>query len=295
MDRLKTLLRPVIPSPLRRSLRRALYPAPNTPSPAPTEFERVTAALADVPRYTAGTVTLDGWTLHYVDAPAMLSSYEILVVKGLNDFAFPGDDPVVLDCGANIGLSVLRYKQLFPKAQITAFEPDPQISRALKQNLHANGAGDVEVIEAAVWTENDTLSFFSEGADGSRLIEQAGANGFAAAQQITVPTVRLADFLQDRQVDLLKIDIEGAETEVIADCVDHLGDVSGIIIEFHHLLDQPERLAQTLDDLARAGFQLSLNSYGAWIDFKTRPRSRPVATTADQYFVLYAWRPETEA
>jgi hypothetical protein len=125
----------------------------------------------------------------------------------------------------------------------------------LSRNVAAQGYGEgVELHRRAVWTEETTLKFWSEGADGGRLSDVGDA---AAAQSIEVPTARLRGFL-DRPVDFLKIDIEGAETEVLEDCADRLNEVEHLFVEYHSFAERPQTLHRLTSLLADAGFRLHI-------------------------------------
>src|SRR5205814_5177552 len=119
------------------------------------------------------------------------------------------DHPLILDCGANIGLSVLYLKRLYPKSRIIAFEPDHAIFDVLKHNVHGNGFTDVELVRAAVWSQTTTLRFWREGTGAGRVVGTTNQTGL-----IDVPAIRLRDRLEAAPIDFLKLDIEGAETEV---------------------------------------------------------------------------------
>jgi FkbM family methyltransferase len=259
-------------------------------------YWNLTKALKSIPRYSPGKVAVEGWDFEYVDSASLLSAFEVIVVKRWNDFKSDKDDPVILDCGANIGISSIHYKHLFPQARITAFEPDARVCQALRRNLAANGAADVETVEAAVWTSNGRHQFFSEGADANRLIddraEVSGLERLApCGKSCIVDTVRLADFLARRPVDFIKLDIEGAEPDVVADCAERLARVQSIVIEFHLTNSKPKGIATTLTVLADAGFQVSIGSYGPWVDLIRRPNvtSQP-RIEFDQNLLICAWR-----
>lgn len=238
-------------------------------------------SLEKRPRFTSGNVSIAGWDLEYLDSAAIASSIDILVYRGWNNFTTGSDTPVILDCGANIGISVLNYRRLHPRASITAFEPDPLALRALRRNLSVNGAGDVRVVEAAVWTETGRASFFVEGADGGRIL-----SGVMASTTM-VECVDLRDFLAG-PVDLIKMDIEGAEFKVIPHIADRLSMVGNLVVECHLSNDDVASFARLLQVLADAGFSVSVNSYGAWRDLVRRPGKLP--NEFDQYLLLAAWR-----
>jgi len=252
-------------------------------------LENLQQKLVNVGRHETGAVSINGWQLSYVDAPALISCYETIVVKRWNDFIARCEDPYILDCGANIGITVLQYKKLYPKARIVAFEPDKAICEVLRRNLNANGAEDVEVIEAAVWTGNGPHSFLSEGADGSRLVDKSSDSD--GGTKYDVQTVRLADYLDRNHVDFIKLDIEGSESDVLLDCGDRLRNVGSMAIEFHLMSHTPGRLGSALQVLTDAGFNLSVNSYGDWIDLTHGPKSKSASDLSfDQYILVCAWR-----
>ena len=159
--------------------------------------------------------------------------------------------PRILDCGANVGLASLFFKRRYPSARITAFEADPAIAALLAHNLRANGAADVEVVAAAVWTGAGEISFQTDGADAGAVASLGGARGGAA---VRVPTIRLADRLAGERIDLLKLDIEGAESVVLPDCAGVLENVNAILLEVHEFDPDHRRCPDLLQLLGRNGF-----------------------------------------
>jgi FkbM family methyltransferase len=227
-----------------------------------------------------------GWDLEYTSPTALLAFIDQILVRRMNDFLADTDRPVILDCGANIGYTVLHYKRQFPAALITAFEPDPQFVPILRRNLARNGADDVEVVEAAAWTGDGQARWTMEGKDGSRL-----TNGIGHSEQvITVATVDLARYL-DRDIDLLKMDIEGAEFEVLPHIASRLARVRNVIVECHLASQQDyDAFARVLTDLNGAGFSISMNSFGPWRDLTRRHVPAPLHSV--QYVLVAGWRDE---
>jgi FkbM family methyltransferase len=251
-----------------------------------SRLEKVQRSLANVPRYTRGQISTPEWILNYVDAQALISSYDTLIIKGLNDFYSDNKRPLILDCGANIGMSVLRYKHLYPESRIIAFEPDKEICSVLRQNLRQNGVGQVEVVEAAVWIEEGAQSFFSEGADGSRLVDPVIGH---AAGHVVVQAVDFAKYVKNQKVDFIKLDIEGAEYRVIEHISPYLSNVDKILVEIHHNVADTSQTARLLQTLADASFSLSINLLGPHIDLRRRFVPNP-EVTSDQYLLVCAWR-----
>ncbi len=155
--------------------------------------------------------------------------------------------PYILDCGANIGLSVVYLKHLYPDAEIIAFEPDDKNFTLLKKNIESFGYKNVEARKEAVWIENTVLRFASEGSMSSRI-------GDGSSQNTTeVKAVRLKDFL-NRPVDFLKIDIEGAEFQVIKDLSDQLHFVNNLFLEYHGSFSQNTELNEIFSLIVANGF-----------------------------------------
>jgi FkbM family methyltransferase len=249
--------------------------------PRTREFLALRREIGGRPRKTPGRAAIWGWKIRYLDAPALLSSLEIIVLKGWNDFRTGRKAPMILDCGANIGISVLHYKRKYPKAKIIAFEPDPVVLPVLRENLAANHADGVTVVEAAVWTGSRGAHFFVEGADGSRIQRKQDT------ATTRVKTVDLLTYL-DTPIDFLKMDIEGAEMDVVPHIRKKLSSVRQLAIECHINADHMGKFGVLLESLAGSGFRIAVNSMGLWRDLIRRPPKAP--NEFDQYFLVAGWR-----
>ena len=177
-----------------------------------------------------------------------IGEFEIFSTE-MYKFKVGHQNPYIIDCGANIGMSLIYFKELYPNATITAFEADEYIFDFLKKNVDSYELKDVEIINKAVWNTEETMYFFDEGGAGGRLEKKVEGRAYKR-----VKTTRLKKYLTRRKVDLLKIDIEGAEYEVIRDCENELKNVSNIFLEYHSFGDKPQNLHQILEILKNAGF-----------------------------------------
>jgi FkbM family methyltransferase len=149
----------------------------------------------------------------------------------------------------------LYWKQQFPDAEIVAFEPDPVAYEALSQNVKSHNLKKVNTIKKGVWKKEGTLKFSSEGSTAGRLEDISKiASTDRPSDTISVPTARLRNYLNE-DVDLLKIDIEGAEYEVIKDCADLLLNVKNIFVEYHSFSGKPQNLSGILRFLSNSGFR----------------------------------------
>jgi FkbM family methyltransferase len=178
------------------------------------------------------------------------------------DFACDHNSPLIIDGGANVGVSVAWFKQQWPKARVLAFEADPGIGAVLKLNVASAGFTNVTVVEKALWTSEGELMFTPEGGDAGRLDGDGST---------LVATTRLRDWLTE-PIDLLKLDIEGAEADVIVDCVDRLELVKNIVFEYHSIVGRPQRLGETLAILEKAGYRI-------WVRDEFAPVNALVAVT----------------
>lgn len=238
--------------------------------------------LQALPRHTPGTTRLFGRELRFVDAKGYLNSLRDIIDAGAYAFPYAGPSPRIVDCGANIGLSVIFFKRQHPAARVIAFEPDPDIFRVLEANVAAFGFRDVELHAEAVWTANGAITFQPEGGLSGRI-------GAPSSGGITVPTRRLRDLLSE-PVDLLKIDIEGAETDVLSDCAGALGQVARVFVEYHSEAGRPQRLADLLEVLGSAGFRYHVkDAYTVAQPFV----ARPTLGDMDLQLNIHAWRPES--
>lgn len=219
-------------------------------------IDRQISKIAKLPRYTKGEIDWSGKTFKFIDANSFVWTYDELFKRHLYRFKSDIESPIIIDCGANIGLSIVYFKQLYPQARIIAFEPDEEVFDYLKFNVKSLNLEKVELINKGLWKEEAELSFFSEGADGNRIMEndQKILEQKASYKKIIVKTVKLSDYIQE-DIDFLKIDIEGAETDVLLEAKDKLHFVRNIFIEYHSFIDQPQTLNQILNLLSEKGFR----------------------------------------
>lgn len=205
-------------------------------------------------RYHAFEMKFFGKTITVPDAGSFKGVYEELFVDNLYKFTPKSTAPVIIDCGSNVGLSIIYFKLNYPNSKILAYEADPDLAEILKSNVAAFGFDGVDIHAKAIWINDEFIEFVQEG----------GASGMISAvpmegKKIKIPTVRLKTLLeQQEQVDFLKIDIEGAEYEVLKDCADSLGAVEHIFIEYHSMHKKEQHLGDILLLLKKAGFRYHL-------------------------------------
>jgi FkbM family methyltransferase len=171
-------------------------------------------------------------------------------------FHADNDRPLIVDCGSNIGVSVLFFKSLYPTSRIVAFEPDPHTYAALRANVADNALTDVTTHQCAVGKDDCTTTFYRPEDSGfsSLLMSTLRARNDGIA--ISVPMRRLSSFITEN-VDLLKLDIEGAEEDVLGEiaAAGALPKIKQIHLEYHHHIDSAgDRLSAVLALLEGQGF-----------------------------------------
>jgi FkbM family methyltransferase len=201
-----------------------------------------------------------GFGIAHFDRPTLKHLYREIFARQQYYFRAECEAPLILDCGANIGMASLYFKWLYPKSRVRAFEPDPATFRLLKQNIAQNNL-DVEAHNCALWDQDGKVNFFVDPSNPGTLLMSTNGSRLKG-ELIEVPARRLSNFI-DGTVGLLKLDVEGAEHKVLGDLV-QTGKIDAIrqmVIEYHHRIGQDKScLAEFLFMLERAGFEYQIHS-----------------------------------
>ena len=183
----------------------------------------LTARYADHPiRCRARTSDIDVFKHIFV-----LREYETL-----DDLVGP---KLIVDCGANAGMSSAYFLSCFPSAKVIAVEPDPGNYQQLLHNTRAYG-DRIDAVRAGIWSKSTGLKFV-ENAQGDGRDWAVAVAEAAPSEQADVQAVGLADLLErsgEERISLLKIDIEGSELALFSQGVDAwLSRVDHLVIELH--------------------------------------------------------------
>jgi FkbM family methyltransferase len=231
---------------LARDVRHDIWPTPEHAVLRELEWRAM-----NEPRRGGGQIAVAPYRFDYIDAMSTWPQWDDIFVHQSLDFASNAPAPRILDCGANIGLASIYFKSRYPNAKLTAFEPDPRLASTCRSNLAASsGTKQVEVKEAAVWTTHGTVEFICEGTDSGAI---ASLDEPIQGPVTPVASVRLRDWL-DEPVDLLKLDVEGAELPVLDDCRDRLCNVRAMFVELHESNPGRRQTGSMFDLLSAAGF-----------------------------------------
>ena len=176
------------------------------------------------------------YKVSYIKTPLICRPIDEWLIKPIfeeREYATPMENfspRFILDCGANIGTSALFFANVYPAAKIIAIEPDPDNFKLLK--LNTSHYPNVKCINAALWDKETKVDIFGTHPSALRTYETADSD------ENTIGTTTVAKLLTDSgfdEIDLLKIDIEGAEKEVFsaADVHDWLSKTKVVAIELH--------------------------------------------------------------
>jgi FkbM family methyltransferase len=222
------------------------------------------------------------------DGPNFYVLYKYIFVNRIYHFEAQRSNPLILDCGSNIGMSILYFKKFYPKARIIGFEPDPAIYPYAQKNIEKNSLSDVQLVQAALAGQEGNLTFHSDGKYSSSLATHVVAELPREWKRYEVPCVRLRHYLTE-PVDFLKMNIEGTEWEVLADSDERLRQVREMVIEYHHLPGLRKNLHKILTLLNKFGFQYLVNDFDSDINRTVHPPFRLTAESS-YYLLIYAKR-----
>ena len=209
-----------------------------------------------------GIVRVGPRRVAFLNFSSLYYAYREIFVRENYFFRHGGPAPFILDCGANIGLATLYFKSLYPESQILAFEPDAQTFSVLQRNIAQNGLKGVVAHNCALWDSDGPIDFFVDHAQPGTLLMSANP-GRMAGERTTAVGRRLSNFIGDKQVDFLKLDIEGAEERVLRELAQagKLSQIRRMAIEYHHrIASEPSRLSQFLQILETNGFEYQIGA-----------------------------------
>ncbi len=162
----------------------------------------------------------------------------------------------IMDVGANVGISVVYWAHRYPAARVDAYEPHPVHLAMLEAHLKLNRIGARVTVHPVAVGTSARIAWLTDD-QGSSRIENSGAAGFS---------VRVVDFFEtlgaDR-VDLLKMDIEGAEYAIFMDERFSKVDVGSIAFEWHNYPPHLDADTQIFRRLRQLGWHTAYGPCGA--------------------------------
>lgn len=182
-----------------------------------------------------------GKNIKFSDNEAFIGMVNEIYIKKNYMFDSETNTPFIIDCGANIGLSAIFFKQIYPNSKIICFEPDPKIFEMLKYNLEQFNYSDIQIVNSAVWINDEKLIFETDKSWGGKIVTEENK------KTISIDAINLNKYL-NKKIDFLKIDIEGAEYDVIKNCSELIiKNVNNIFFEWHSFSNKDQKLGEILN------------------------------------------------
>lgn len=165
-----------------------------------------------------------------------VSAYKQVFIGRDYDFSVKTQPRVIIDAGANIGLVSVYFANKYPSAKIIAIEPEKENFERLV--LNAAAYPNIVPIRAALWHKNEEIDLVDPGRGSwGYMTEERGASAMSMGRNLhsvrATTVARIIDEFELDRVDILKLDIEGAEREVFGDPSSWIDKVDSMIIEVH--------------------------------------------------------------
>jgi len=144
---------------------------------------------------------------------------------------FKGEVKWIIDAGANIGMASVYFSNRFPGAKIFSIEPDAGNFNLLQKNT--SGYPNITCIQAALWDKEEMLDI------GNKTQLSAGYIVEHTKKNNGIPGITIQGILNKyemNEVNIVKIDIEGAEERVFSSSTEWINQSECIIVELHDQL-----------------------------------------------------------
>lgn len=164
-----------------------------------------------------------------------VSVYEEVLLRGQYAVQLPFVPKTIMDVGANIGMASIFFANRYPKAQIVAVEAEASNFEILLRNVR--GYSNILPICAAVWNRDGQVALtVPRGTDSATTKVGFVVDGGEGERVRAISMQTLMNEARMSSIDLLKIDIEGAEKEVFETASDWIDQVRCLAIELHDRL-----------------------------------------------------------
>lgn len=175
-----------------------------------------------------------GFDISFYDYNEFRLIFSELFIEECYQFTPTNKDPFIIDCGGNIGMATLYFKMRWPQSRVLVFEPEPHSFALLQQNMAQNHLENIQTINKALSDHRGTCNFvdpFKGSTWAGMIFDDKPRN---PTQLITVECDQLSAYIT-QPVDLLKIDVEGAEGLVLKDLDQNkkFGMIKEMMIEYH--------------------------------------------------------------
>lgn len=154
--------------------------------------------------------------------------FEQIFINEEYSYTLDAEPDVIIDAGANIGLASIFFSIMYPKAKIIAIEPESSNFALLQENV--KNYPNVVCEKAGLWNKNTSLKISNPDKQKHSFKVEESTDPEAL---IAVTIDELMKKYHVPYIDILKIDIEGAEKELFSDHPDWIRKIGMIVIELH--------------------------------------------------------------
>lgn len=166
---------------------------------------------------------------------------------------------VIIDIGANIGVSTAYFRSKYPSAKIISIEASPRNFELLKNNIKINNFSKIKLINSFVSREVGRINFYHNvSSPGGSFGEGFKFKGTSYLQKYVVTKQRLSDIIRNLRNIIVKLDVEGAEFEILEDLAasSNINEVIEIVAEVSIFTQQNlNALNSILKKFDKLGFQ----------------------------------------
>lgn len=154
------------------------------------------------------------------------------------------DCELVLDIGAYTGIYSIETAIINSNCKVIAFEPNPEIFQNLQKNINANNLEDrVKIFQTALGKQNGITRLYLPDDHSSTTMATMVSK---ASRYFDVPVLTLDDIFLSKRIDLIKIDVEGFESEIFAGGQNVLDRCKPIILAESHTQNELNNQRLTL-------------------------------------------------
>ena len=210
--------------------------------------------LFSEPFCTGGTENVLNFKLKYNNGPNLYMQYKDEFINQIYKFNSTRLDPIIIDGGSNIGLSLLYFKTLYKESRIISFEPDPEIFKILQDNVKNNKLEKISLHQKGLGIENCDIFFKQDG--------MAGGSVSMKGSGIEIKMVRLSEYINE-PIDFLKLNIEGQEHDVIKELFTSkkIQNINEMVIEYHGFPYLNQTLGDILKILDKSNFSYFIHDF----------------------------------
>jgi len=219
-----------------------------------------------------------------VNTSDILVVWEIWRAKVYDDVRIPiGEGDIVVDMGAHIGAFAVRAARLAHRGQVYAYEASAKNYALLTENRQLNNLKNLHIENSAVSDRCGELPLYTPAGNsilGSLL--QETSSSIEMVQATTFSDIIAEHALE--QIDFLKVDVEGAEFEILFDCSDEtLAKIRHLVIEYHDF-EGGKRSHLDLVEL------LNLHGFKVVVEKGIFPQPHWFGTRIIKIGIIKAWR-----